>query len=209
MVMAAGQDDDRMRKMREITDLEAKDAAKQQAKQMRVNHRAAQKLGQIPDTKSEKVASGDTKTETAKAAAATASGSKPSASGDTKSTATAAKATGATPAQPAEGSAAGAPPAKPAEGNAAGATTAKETPKAAAGAAPNKATTKPTKEQAVQAQLEAENELQDSANPEAPKSKEILMMELKRITELRSMLMQMVNEILRKSNENVRNIWRG
>ncbi|MEE2904274.1 MAG: hypothetical protein VYC39_18240 [Myxococcota bacterium] len=206
MVMAAGQDDDRMRKMREITDLEAKDAAKQQAKQMRVNQRAAQKLGQTPDAKSEQAASSDTQTETAKAAASTMSGSKPKAATETKSAAASASAANTAGAAPkaqtstADGNIAGepqtpAPGGKPAKG--------------AAAAAQNKAAGKPTKEEAVQAQLEAENELQGSANPEAPKSKEILMMELKRITELRSMLMQMVNEILRKSNENVRNIWRG
>jgi len=171
MIMAAGQDDDRLRKMREISDLEAKDAAKQQAKQMRVNQRAAEKLGQAEESQ-------ETGADTA-AAEVVANSS------------TQAKKPGSTAAKPSAEAAA--EPAK----------------SAAAPGAQGTQKAPPTKEAAAQAQLEAENELEGTHSGEGQKSKEILMMELKRITELRSMLMQMVNEILRKSNENVRNIWRG
>jgi hypothetical protein len=153
MILAAGQDADRIRKMREITDLDAKDAAKQQMKEARVNQRAAEKLGQTEETSDSKP--------TAESVSGTST--------DKPATASSAK-----------------------DVNSSG---------------PQKVA--PTKEEAVKAQLEAENELEGTHSNEGPKSKEILMMELKRITELRSMLLQMVNEILRKSNENVRNIWRG
>ena len=175
LIMAAGQDDDRMRKMKEIADLDAKDGAKQKAKQTKVNQRAAEKLGKADEAAeiSEVDAS-----KTAQEAAKSASG--------------AAKTGGAKPAgaKPSEASEAKPSEAKPGQAAA--------TQKKAA----------PTKQEAVQAQLDAENEVGDGGNPEGPKSKEILMMELKRITEMRSMLMTMVNEMLRKFNENVRNIWR-
>ena len=179
MIIAAGQDDDRMRKMRELADVDAKAAAKKVAGEAQTNAQAERNK----ETRLEGAAeAGDTATNHEAAP--------PKRPVSTETEQAAPPTTGTPPQQSGGG----------------------RRPAAVAGAkreavdGADAPTNAPLEAQDVAL---AQSQLQDQNNPEGPRSREVIMMELDRIGKMRDMFFEMVNQMMRQKNQTMRDIWRG